>query len=202
MTSPDVEITVDMGIYFIMPEHDVTVNVHFPLAAQKPCTLDFSEDDKLITENAGDISDCLAACSVQSYGWYDDVQNTYAIKYDIDGDGKYDVTACPDLGTFLLLHHAFSGVKTLTCGKQESYHLPFYPLTLVFSKPKRGDVNGDGKVDIADATALQRALAEFDSAWLDFSNGNVRYACDINDDGSVDVRDVTGLQRMIAEIKA
>ena len=202
VTSPDVEITVDMGIYFIMPEHDVTVNVHFPLAAQKPCTLDFSEDDKLITENAGDISDCLAACSVQSYGWYDDVQNTYAVKYDIDGDGKYDVTACPDLATFLLLHHAFSGVKTLTCGKQESYHLPFYPLTLVFSKPKRGDVNGDGKVDIADATALQRALAEFDGAWLDFSNGNVRYACDVNDDGSVDVRDVTGLQRMIAEIKA
>ncbi len=80
--------------------------------------------------------------------------------------------------------------------------MPFYPLTLVFSKPKRGDVNGDGKVDIADATALQRALAEFDGAWLDFSNGNVRYACDVNDDGSVDVRDVTGLQRMIAEIKA
>lgn len=202
VTSPDVEITVDMGIYFIMPEHDVTVNVHFPLAAQKPCTLDFSEDDKLITENAGDISDCLGACSAQSYGWYDDAQKTYAIKYDIDGDGKYDVTACPDLGYFLLLHHDFSGVKTLTCGKEKSYHLPLYPLTIVFSKPKKGDVNGDGKVDIADATALQRALAEFESAWLDFDNENVRYACDVNGDGSVDVRDVTGLQRMIAEIKA
>jgi hypothetical protein len=106
------------------------------------------------------------------------------------------------LGYFLLLHHDFSGVKTLTCNRRYSYNLPLYPLTIVFSKPKRGDVNGDGKVDIADATALQRALAEFESAWLDFDNENVRYACDVNGDGHVDVRDVTGLQRMIAEIKA
>lgn len=199
-TSPDVAITDDMGFYFVMPDRDVTVNVGFTPAAQKPCTLDFSKGDKVTAENAGDINDCLAACAARSYGWQDESLHTYAIKYDIDGDGKYDVTACPDLGYFLLLHHAHSGAVTLTCGKRQCFHLPLYPLTIVFSKPQRGDVNADGRVDIADATALQRALAEFAGAQLDFENESVRYACDVNADGEVDVRDVTQLQRYIAEL--
>lgn len=201
VTSPDVDVTVDMGIYFVMPDRDVTVNVSLPLAVQTPCTLDFSNSDKVTAENAGDISDCLAACSALSYSWYDEELKTYAVKCDIDGDGKYDVTACPDLGCFFLLHHEHTGAGTLTCGKSRYYNLPLYPLTVVFSKPQKGDVNADGKVDIADVTALQRALAEFDSARLDFENKHVHYACDVNSDGVVDVRDVTRLQRLLAEIK-
>lgn len=60
----------------------------------------------------------------------------------------------------------------------------------------RGDVNGDGKVTIDDATLLQQYLAEYevDDSWL--------VKCgDVNRDGRVDINDVTALQRFIAELE-
>ena len=116
----------------------------------------------------------------------------------MDGDGKFDIKRSGD--TYTLLHHDFTGFITLTCDRQQALYLPVYPITIVFTQPLKGDVNSDGRVDIADATALQRALAEFSDALLDFDNSSVCYACDVNGDGYVNVHDVTALQRQLAEM--
>ena len=55
-------------------------------------------------------------------------------------------------------------------------------------------MNGDGKVDVSDATALQAYLADMEV------EGFVEEAADVNEDGSVNVSDVTELQNFLAEL--
>ena len=57
------------------------------------------------------------------------------------------------------------------------------------------DINQDGKVNINDATRLQKHLANKDS--LDDKGLSVS---DVNLDGEINVRDVTTLQKILAEI--
>lgn len=57
-----------------------------------------------------------------------------------------------------------------------------------------GDVNGDGRVDIRDVTAIQRHLAE--SEFIDSSRFSV---ADVNRDGEVNINDATYLQMFLAE---
>ena len=59
-----------------------------------------------------------------------------------------------------------------------------------------GDVNGDGNTDIADATYIQMALAEY----FDFTELDSIMA-DVNGDGKSDINDVTSLQRYLAKIE-
>ena len=56
------------------------------------------------------------------------------------------------------------------------------------------DVDMDGAYTIGDATALQRALAEFDEL-----TDNQRLAADVNGDKEVNIVDVTELQRYLAK---
>lgn len=65
----------------------------------------------------------------------------------------------------------------------------------VIEPPLKGDLDGDGVLTIADATLLQRALAEYEPL------SEVQTAlADLNGDGDVNVRDLTCLQRLLAEI--
>ena len=57
-----------------------------------------------------------------------------------------------------------------------------------------GDVNGDGKVTIDDATLIQRYLAEMTV----LTDKQLRLA-DVNKDGKVNIRDVSQIQRFVAE---
>ena len=75
--------------------------------------------------------------------------------------------------------YVFDG--TLPCGT------PFQNL--------KGDVNGDGTVDINDATAIQSYLAD-----LDYFSSNQIFAADVNGDGEVTIDDVTHIQRYLAEL--
>lgn len=59
-----------------------------------------------------------------------------------------------------------------------------------------GDANGDGHVDITDATAIQRSAAA-----LETPEGIYLYASDTNRDGQYDVTDATVLQEFIAGIE-
>ena len=62
---------------------------------------------------------------------------------------------------------------------------------------KRGDVDLNGTVEIADATKLQRYLAEYETL-----TAQQLLAADANKDGRVDVRDVTAIQRALAKIES
>ncbi|MBQ1806262.1 MAG: dockerin type I repeat-containing protein, partial [Ruminococcus sp.] len=62
-----------------------------------------------------------------------------------------------------------------------------------------GDADGNGSVDIQDATFIQKGLAEFDDVSLNRNEYPERfYAADVNRNGKIDICDVTALQRMIA----
>ena len=64
-----------------------------------------------------------------------------------------------------------------------------YSLTLTM----RGDLDGDKKLTINDATLLQKALAKIRGS-LDLKNIDA----DMNRDGNADIRDVTFMQRVIS----
>jgi hypothetical protein len=58
-----------------------------------------------------------------------------------------------------------------------------------------GDVNGDGKVNITDATEIQKYFVEL----LDFTDSQKSVA-DTNGDGEVDIADVTQIQKFLAQL--
>ena len=58
-----------------------------------------------------------------------------------------------------------------------------------------GDINGDGKIDINDATMVQKSAAEIVTLTASQS-----IAADVSRDGNIDVTDVTLIQKYAAEI--
>ena len=87
------------------------------------------------------------------------------------------------------------------CDIGDSYDMGSYS---TFISPKEqavvGDADGDGKVNINDATAIQRHLAEFDDATYDLSDQKTLTTFDANYDGRVNVKDVAAVQRYAAEM--
>ncbi|MBR1482847.1 MAG: dockerin type I repeat-containing protein [Ruminococcus sp.] len=85
---------------------------------------------------------------------------------------------------------------------EQTVHTGWYACTLrqaVYrhegSCPLRGDVNSDGRVDINDATLLQKYLTEMETL-----TDCQLSAADTNGDGTVSIDDVTVIQKIIAEI--
>ena len=58
-----------------------------------------------------------------------------------------------------------------------------------------GDLNGDGKVTIDDATLVQKAIAEMISL-----NDDQKKAADTNGDGNITIDDATMIQKYVAEL--
>jgi arabinogalactan endo-1,4-beta-galactosidase len=61
-----------------------------------------------------------------------------------------------------------------------------------YKEPVKGDVNGDGSVDVADISAIISVMA---NGSADFSSASA----DVNDDGSVDVADISAVITIMAE---
>lgn len=73
-----------------------------------------------------------------------------------------------------------------------SQHIPLLPsLGMVLS----GDANGDGKLSISDATAIQKHIAKMEA----LSEENLK-AADLNGDGKITVADATVIQKKLAGI--
>ncbi len=68
-----------------------------------------------------------------------------------------------------------------------------------------GDLNGNGIIDVEDATILQRFLAEFKksdgSPIVDVDNPREFKIADANGDKKIDIQDITTIQKIIAEFK-
>ncbi|HEX9163008.1 MAG TPA: PQQ-dependent sugar dehydrogenase [Thermoanaerobaculia bacterium] len=64
--------------------------------------------------------------------------------------------------------------------------------------PRRGDCNGDGRLDTADLVALERELADAPESTYDAQNGSFpgSWGCDANGDGIIDANDLTELIRL------
>ena len=63
------------------------------------------------------------------------------------------------------------------------------------SEPEMGDVNGDGVLNIKDATEIQKYLADL----ADFDEAQLTLA-DINLDGTVNIKDATYIQKKLADL--
>ena len=73
-----------------------------------------------------------------------------------------------------------------------------------------GDLDGDGKIAVNDATVAQRCLAEYQdfpdndavgaAGYENQGGSDVAYLSDVNGDGTRDVRDVTATQRLLAQM--
>ena len=61
----------------------------------------------------------------------------------------------------------------------------------------RGDVTGDGKVTVDDATRLQSYLAEYSVPNVQ----KIKKCGDANRDGVIDIRDITAIQRYLADVE-
>ena len=72
-------------------------------------------------------------------------------------------------------------------------HFSYYVVTTAASDFELGDVNGDGKLNIRDATAIQKHLAKIATL-----SDEMLPLADYNADGKVNVKDATAIQKKIA----
>lgn len=120
-------------------------------------------------------------------------------------DGLDDVTITPvylNEGDEFADTYAITGKTTkaqitfnVTDGAQSYSGVTAEPTTETVDAGIIGDVNGDGKVDVTDATLLQQYLAEM----AELSPAQLAVA-DTNGDGKIDVTDATAIQNYIAEL--
>lgn len=68
--------------------------------------------------------------------------------------------------------------------------------------PEKGDISGDGEIDINDATEIQKIIAEYkdesDNPLYDLADPMVFALADVNGDGIISVRDATEIQRYLS----
>lgn len=124
----------------------------------------------------------------------DDTVCTGNVSFDKNGDSTriYD----NNLGWVLLLHDASNGEYSLRKG---AHRIPLTVGETFRLYSELGDADGNGSVDIQDATFIQKGLAKFDDVSLNRNEYHERfYAADVNRNGKIDICDVTALQRMIA----
>ena len=213
-TGNDVTIYDEAGISFVMPDHDVTVNSNYDCYVQDISILDFRyEDTVTITDDGTGVrsevygtSMVFRLMAVTNQEVSDDVT-----RYDIDGDGSFDIEQNTATNTYTLLatHSLPENGMNLILSREQSWTLPIREVVImvpqVIVPDKHGDVDGDGTVTINDATLLQRFLAEFTAAngdpLLDLNDPAVFFRADANNDGKVNVKDVTAIQRYVAGLE-
>ncbi len=117
---------------------------------------------------------------------------------------EYAFADCPNL-TYLAIpesvtqiyNSSFENDNNLTLGVwfgsysyeyAQSHNIPY----ILLDGPKTGDANGDGMVDVFDATEIQKFAAEM----IELTDEQFELA-DINDDGFVDVMDALLVQKYV-----
>ena len=88
-----------------------------------------------------------------------------------------------------------SNIATLTASAQSADESGMIPAEEV-NIPLLGDANGDGKINISDATAIQRHVAE-----MTLLNDEYLEAADVDGDGEITETDATLIQKYLASIE-
>lgn len=92
---------------------------------------------------------------------------------------------------------------------EEAFDANIDNLEVIFEKgiagKLTGDINLDGKLNIRDATAIQKHLAEigtiYDYGAPEFEKEYAKHIADFNHDGKITIRDVTAIQKRIAGVE-
>ena len=108
--------------------------------------------------------------------WYPDLVDNYGANGEITADGTYDVYFRPNGD-----------------GGDDWFYNVIY--VAGEAEPLIGDVDGNGVVNIEDATMLQRYLAEF----IDLTDDQ-KLRADVTGDNRLSIKDVTAIQRIVAEL--
>lgn len=211
-TSDDVTIYDDAGISFVMPNKDVTVNYSCDCLPQQTSVMDFryNKTVTVASDGTGARSEAygvsmLIRLSAKSTKEVSD----YVYRYDLDGDGTYDIEQDRDSNSYTLLSTNSLPLNgtTITLSREDSWTLPIRSLTIQkqLDPPKRGDTNFDGKINIDDATFLQRHLAGYrnpnNGPLIDETDPDSFHRADANNDNKISINDVTEIQRHIAGLK-
>ena len=87
------------------------------------------------------------------------------------------------------------GMRTLTTATYAESGMLVGYIYFTVEEPEftLGDVNSDGRINIKDVTAIQRALADYEQLTI----AQMR-AADVNGDGFVTIEDATRLQQYLA----
>ncbi|MFN3347213.1 MAG: dockerin type I repeat-containing protein, partial [Candidatus Bipolaricaulaceae bacterium] len=116
------------------------------------------------------------------------VSNPSGYAWDLDGDGQFDDA----LGLEVQWTWTWPGLYGVAVQATDSTGALAIDHTEVRIHPPKGDVNGDGRIDLVDLRlAYQAALG------LIVLSPEEQYRADLNDDGVVDMEDVTLLCGMI-----
>lgn len=154
---------------------------------------------------------------VQGETWYRNCEETY----EVLGDrvfilaGGY-VPFVLSYGVYLAKEQSFIDITFMRVKYElEGKYADIYPEVLEDLEKfnlgeKIGDLNGNGIVDIDDATEIQRCLAEYTdypendpvgaAGYYTTGSETLQYKSDFNRDGKRNIQDVTALQRKLAEV--
>lgn len=136
--------------------------------------------------------------------------NVGAATYGIRGGGSGAISNCYYLST---AGYSNTGAKALTSAQLKlemcmpkfdfentwviyhttEYNYPQLRCNLQDEPLMIGDANGDGIIDINDATCIQKHLAEYET------DDYIEETSDTNQDGRINIRDVTEIQRYLIE---
>lgn len=210
-TSDDVTIIDDAIICFTMPNKDVTVRYDYDCYTQDISIFDFRHSNTCAVSRTepGVQSEAYGASMVLRLTAADwQIVSDTVHRYDIDGDGSWDIEQDTDTDTYTLLstHSLPETDVNLTLTREQSWTLPVRTVLIMTHDTAptslRGDVDRDGVVTINDATLLQRFLAEFTNPdgtpLLDLDDPDTFHRADANNDGYISIKDVTAIQRYLA----
>ena len=188
-----IEIAKLLGLYKTQPQQiiitDKSTNVSVMLVTSEEYNLNVEtlENQSISAAMVYDIELMLDGKAVQPDGKVtvklpvpDGVDGSQCKVYHVDGDSKTDMNAVLSDGYLVFETDHFS-VYAIVKTEKTSVLL--------------GDVNGDGKVNIKDATTIQKSAAS-----LVTLTGKQSKAADVNGDDKVNVNDATVIQKYTAGI--
>ena len=211
-SSDDVTVYDEAGVNFIMPDNDVTVKYTYEWGYQDTSILDFRYDETCTIpyDGTGPRSESYGAQMVLRLMSQTTEGLTDGYRFDIDGDGNFDIKLNSETNTYTLLStHSLTGEGVnISLSRENSWTLPIRTVVIMIPveiiTPKHGDVDYDGEITIQDATIIQLYLAEIlnpnNCPYIDPDDPDMFFRADANNDGRITIADVTAIQRHLAGI--
>lgn len=131
---------------------------------------------------------------IKNSSYYNKSSNTFSlrsIEYLIYGDNC--LTVVDDTGdSFVYLFDNFESDKIYIRVEKQTNKVLYVGSTKPNTDVIMGDANGDGKLNVLDATCIQKDLAKMKVPYINLS------VCDVDNSGEINILDATYIQKKIA----